>query len=66
MTTAADDDGESSDVLKTDVLGRVKVPTEKREELLDVFESSGMSGKAFAEQHGINVQTFATWIQKRR
>lgn len=57
---------EEGKILKQDVLGRVTIPKEQREKLLDAFESSGMSGKGFAEQHGIHVQTFASWIQKRR
>jgi hypothetical protein len=40
--------------------------TEHRERILDAFESSGMSGQAFAIHHGIKVQTFASWMQKRR
>lgn len=57
---------EPGEILKVDVLGRVTVPKEKREELLDSFEASGMSGAQFAQHHGIHVQTFASWIQKRR
>ena len=57
---------EEGKILRQDVLGRVTIPKEQREELLDAFEASGMSGKGFAEQHGIHVQTFASWIQKRR
>ncbi|MBT8450078.1 MAG: hypothetical protein KJO69_10330 [Gammaproteobacteria bacterium] len=53
-------------LLKTDSLGRVIVPIEQREQLLDNFEQSSMSGAAFAKLHGIHVQTFASWIQKRR
>ena len=53
-------------VLKTDTLGRVKTPTERREALLDEFEGSGMSGVKFAEYIGIKYQTFASWVQKRR
>lgn len=55
-----------SQVIKTDILGRVKVASEDREKMLDVFESSGMSAVAFAKSHGVKQQTFATWIQKRR
>jgi hypothetical protein len=55
-----------SELLKIDVLGRVKVKAEHREAMLDAFEASGMSGQAFAIHHGIKVQTFASWIQKRR
>ncbi|MCH6258571.1 hypothetical protein MLD52_18570, partial [Puniceicoccaceae bacterium K14] len=42
-------------ILKTDALGRVRMPKEKRELILDRFEQSGMSGQAFA-----------SWIQNRR
>lgn len=57
---------ETTTVLKTDVLGRVKVSREHREALLAAFDSSGMSGVAFARVHGVNYPTFASWIQKRR
>jgi hypothetical protein len=53
-------------ILKTDVLGRVKTPAARREQLLDEFEKSGLSGQQFAELVGIKYQTFATWAQKRR
>lgn len=53
-------------ILKTDVLGRVKTPAARREQLLDEFERSGLPGLKFAELAGIKYQTFATWIQKRR
>jgi hypothetical protein len=33
---------------------------------LDAFEQAGISGKAFARLHGVNYQTFASWIQSRR
>lgn len=54
------------EVLKTDVLGRVKTPKGRREKILDEFEKSGVSGRKFAELIEINYQTFATWAQKRR
>jgi hypothetical protein len=53
-------------ILKTDVLGRVRTPAARREQLLDEFERSGMSGVQFAEFVGIKYQTFATWAQHRR
>ena len=53
-------------ILKTDVLGRVRMPADRREAILDAFEQSGMSGQAFAKHVGIKYPTFATWIQKRR
>lgn len=63
MTTTEED---VQDVLKADVLGRVKVKPKVREQIIDEFERSGMSGRAFAKHHGIKEQTFASWIQKRR
>ena len=57
---------ESDELLKADVLGRVRVRPEHRERMLDAFEASAMSGQAFAIHHGLKVQTFASWMQKRR
>jgi len=42
------------------------MPAGRREQLLDEFERSGLSGKKFAALAGIKYQTFATWAQKRR
>jgi hypothetical protein len=61
-TTTAD----GSVVLKTDELGRVKTPAARREELLDEFERSGLSGTKFAAVVGIKYPTFANWVQGRR
>ena len=36
--------GAVAQILKTDALGRVRIPAARREELLDEFERSGMSG----------------------
>ena len=53
-------------LLKTDAVGRVKTPPERRESLLDEFARSGLSGKKFAELAGIKYQTFAAWVTRRR
>jgi|ERR1051326_1112278 hypothetical protein len=53
-------------ILKTDTRGRVLTPKARREQLLDEFERSGLSGQKFAALIGIKYQTFATWAQKRR
>jgi|SRR5271167_2875845 len=53
-------------VLKTDVLGRVQTPAARREQLLDEFERSGLSGQKFAAVVGIKYPTFASWVQQRR
>ena len=53
-------------VLKTDSRGRVRTPADRREQLLDEFERSGLSGVKFAGLTGIKYQTFAVWVQRRR
>jgi transposase len=53
-------------ILKTDALGRVRMPADRREAILDAFEQSGMSGLAFAKHVGVKYPTLASWIQKRR
>ena len=53
-------------VVKTDRRGRVQTPVARREQLLDEFERSGLSGAKFAALTGIKYQTFAAWVQRRR
>ena len=53
-------------ILKTDALGRVYMPKERREAILDAFERSSMSGQAFAAHVGVKYPTLATWLQRRR
>ena len=62
MTSTKDE----TNALRTDTRGRVRTPVERREELLDEFERSGVSAMAFAKMAGINYATFANWRQKRR
>ena len=57
--------GPEDGILKVDRLGRVQTPPERRDALLDEFEKSGMSAKAFAERYGINYQTFCWWRHQR-
>lgn len=52
--------------MKSDTIGRVRMPKDKRELILDRFEESGMTGLAFARHVGVKYPTFASWIQKRR
>ncbi len=53
-------------VLKTDAAGRIQMPPERREALLDEFERSGLSGAKFAKLAGVKYQTFAAWAARRR
>lgn len=56
----------SMKLLKMDAAGRVRTPRAKREEILDEFEGSGVSGVEFAELAGIKYPTLASWVQRRR
>lgn len=53
-------------ILKIDTNGRVRTPPEERERLLDAFENSSMTAKAFSEHHGIKYPTFAYWRKMRK
>ncbi len=53
-------------LLKQDVQGRVRTPVERREQLLEEFGRSGLSGPKFAELAGVKYQTFAGWMHERR
>ncbi len=53
-------------VLKTDTIGRVMTPLERRRSLLEEFEKSGLSGTKFAALVGVKYSTFASWLQQRR
>ena len=52
--------------IKSARTGRTRYPSEYNREVLDAFESSGLSGPVFARQCGIKYPTFAAWLAKRR
>ena len=56
----------TNEVLKQDRRGRVRVPRERREALLEEFSRSGLSAAEFARMTGIKYPTFANWLQERR
>ena len=68
MVTSEKDSSSNSDslILKTDAVGRVKTPLERREFLLAEFSRSGLSGKQFAKLSGIKYSTFTYWLQRRK
>jgi hypothetical protein len=55
------DTNASVSLLKEDLAGRIRIPAEKRPQILEVFDRSGMSGSAFAALVGVKYQTFASW-----
>ena len=66
MTSTTTADPDTPIILKSDVRGRVQLPVERREALLDEFERSGKSGQEFAAWAGVKYPTFAHWRQERR
>ena len=65
-TTKATNPGNELTIFKQDGRGRVRTSAGRREQLLDEFERSGLSGPKFAELVGVKYQTFATWVQRRQ
>ena len=59
-------DSAGDGLLKTDTVGRVRVPRERREQLLREFANSGISARRFAQLAGVNPVTFYSWVQKER
>jgi len=55
-----------AEILKTDKRGRVRSTPERRRELLEQFDKSGLSGPKFAAVTGLKYQTLASWLQRRR
>jgi len=64
MTSTQDSENQLP-VLKTDAVGRVSTPPERRRQLLDEFERSGLSAARFAALAGIKYSTFAVWRQRQ-
>ena len=59
-------DSAGDGLLKSDTVGRVRVPRERREQLLREFANSGISARRFAQLAGVNPVTFYSWVQKDR
>ena len=53
-------------VIKSDRRGRLRFTREQRAAMLEAYDTSGLSGPKFAQLHGINYQTFAGWVQRRK
>ena len=66
MTTTTELCKVNGELIKTDCTGRIRVSPQHREQLLNTFESSGMSGMGFAKYCGVKYSTFASWVQKRK
>lgn len=54
----------SGALVKSDRVGRTRYTKSYKEEVIRVYEQSGMSAAAFAEHCGVKYPTFASWIGK--
>ena len=52
--------------MKTDRRGRVRMTPQRRQELLEEFDKSGLSAPKFATVTGLKYQTLAGWLHQRR
>jgi transposase len=55
-----------TEILKTDVLGRVWTPKEKREAVVAEYKRSAMSASEFAKWSGIKYGTLTGWLARAR
>ena len=62
MTTAQSSDS----IVKTDSLARMRTTPQRRQELLQEFGRSGLSGAKFAALVGVKYSTFAQWASKHK
>jgi transposase-like protein len=53
-------------IMKADRRGRLRYSSEHKAAIVEAYQSSGLSGPRFAALHGVNYQTLASWIQKRK
>ena len=53
-------------LVKFDRRGRLRYAPEQKAALVEAYAKSGLSGPKFAALHGVNYQTFAAWLQKRK
>ncbi len=51
---------------KKDARGRRMIALEEREALIEAYERSGLTQKAFAQREGIKFCTFAGWLSRRK
>ncbi len=54
------------DKQRRDTRFRRIMAAERRAELLAVYDTSGLTQRAFARREGINFHTFVEWLQRRR
>jgi hypothetical protein len=56
----------NSAIVKADTRGRVLLPADRRDKLLEEYEKSGLSAAKFAALVGLKYSTFAAWVARRK
>ena len=64
MTLAGEE--QAGQILSQDARGRVLIPRQRRELLLEEYDRSGMSGVRFAKYVGIRYTTLAYWLKRQK
>ena len=59
-------EGPGTGVIRRDARGHVCYTKEYREDVLNAFEKSAMTGVQFAEHCGVKYQTLIGWVKRRR
>lgn len=54
------------EIVKTSKAGHILTSRQRRQELLEEFDKSGLSAPKFAQLAGIKYPTFMTWLHQRR
>jgi len=57
-------DNTTTNIIKSDRIGRSQYRPQYKAEVIAAFHESGMSGRAFADECGIKYSTFASWVTK--
>ena len=61
---ASTTDTTTTNIIKSDRIGRAQYRPQYKSDVLAAYDESGMSGRAFSEQCGIKYSTFASWVTK--
>ena len=56
----------TTSIVKSDRLGRTHYSADYKDQVLDAFATSSLSGPIFAKQCGIKYPTFASWVAKQK
>ena len=59
-------DASAPSLIKTDAVARLHPTPQQRDQILDEYEHSGLSGPKFEALCGVKYQTFAAWLARRK